>query len=158
MNIKIVFSIFFVVFSFVSGFAQSFVIQTKSNMQTKILLTEIQNFIFSDANLLHRKVGFGYESVNLSDVKKIYFEGVATAIENSESSSKAIFLYPNPTTDFLYFGNATPNLMLSIYRIDGSKVMQINDLEVGASVDVTSLSKGFYILKTNNQIFKFIKQ
>lgn len=71
-----------------------------------------------------------------------------------EISSESLSVYPNPTTDILYL-DGVDNEMVSIYDAMGRLVMQ---QVYNGNLNVSSLAKGFYAVKTSNQITKFVKE
>ncbi len=79
------------------------------------------------------------------------FVGIADEI-NSE-----IKIYPNPTSDILYFEglNRTIN-QIQIFELSGKLIKQINIKDV-SSVNLTDLKQGIYILKMNEQHLRLIK-
>lgn len=68
-------------------------------------------------------------------------------VENSEN--KKINVYPNPTSDYLYFSTET---FFEIYEINGKKVCS----GFAQKVNVGNLSGGVYLAKTQKGIYKFI--
>ncbi len=85
---------------------------------------------------------------------------VATGINNHLYSDDARF-YPNPVNNILYFESKS-NAMISelyVYDVNGKmvKTMKLSS----NTIDMTSLSAGTYIIKTNSssiEPFKIIKQ
>ena len=64
-------------------------------------------------------------------------------IENSN-----IFLYPNPTSDFIYFNNIKSVNNIKIYSVDGSQVISIKELKTD-KLDISNLANGTYIITCN---------
>lgn len=72
-----------------------------------------------------------------------------------------IGIYPNPVADILYFKGAGKIEKAEIYNMLGQKVKSLNAVE--SQIDVSSLSKGDYILQYSvkgekQQTYKFIKK
>ena len=71
-------------------------------------------------------------------------------------------VYPNPTTDMLYFkGEGSENMNVLIFNIVGMKAWR--GIVKEHSIDVSELSTGVYILKISSKnkedrIIRFIKQ
>ncbi|WP_312287819.1 T9SS type A sorting domain-containing protein [Chryseobacterium gleum] len=70
-------------------------------------------------------------------------------------------IYPNPVTDILYFKGAGKIEKAEIYNLVGQRVKSFNTVE--GQIDVSSLSKGAYILEYSvkgekQQTYKFIKK
>jgi uncharacterized protein YjdB len=86
---------------------------------------------------------------------------ITTTTGIGEEKEDMFSVYPNPTSDMLYFkGNGSDNIKVSIYNLLGTSVWSgmVNDKKV----NVTQLPAGVYILKTSNnketQTIRFIKQ
>jgi Secretion system C-terminal sorting domain len=56
-----------------------------------------------------------------------------------------VVVYPNPTVDYLHFGNDTA-IRVSIYDISGSMILQ-NDITPYISLAIHELSSGAYVAK-----------
>ncbi len=70
-------------------------------------------------------------------------------------------IYPNPVTDILYFKGTGKIEKAEIYNLVGQRVKSFNTVE--GQIDVSSLSKGAYILEYSvkggkQQTYKFIKK
>jgi hypothetical protein len=68
-----------------------------------------------------------------------------------------IVLYPNPTTNYIFIQNAPLDAAYSIYDLTGKMMLKnkINSTEY--KIDVSSLTKGFYTITIDNQLYKIIK-
>lgn len=143
--------------------AQSFIIKASDGTKTTKNLADLQKFTFGDSKLFLKHLNGTIDTVAVSYSTKIYFK---TAYSSSPTitaiaavdASEAISLYPNPVVDELSVKNAPYSLSpIQIFRIDGAMVMQTNVSADQPSFSVSSLAKGLYFLKINNQSFKFIK-
>ena len=70
-------------------------------------------------------------------------------------------VYPNPVTDILYFKGTGKIEKAEIYNMVGQKVKSFDSVE--GQIDVSSLSKGDYILQYSmkggkQETYKFIKK
>lgn len=66
-------------------------------------------------------------------------------------------VYPIPSKDYLYIKNLNQNQNLKVFDILGKKLFEI-PFEVNLPINITSLDKGLYLLKTeNNLTTRFIK-
>lgn len=88
-----------------------------------------------------------YFDFNLPIITEIYtttiFEDVTSIKDNRISSD--INIYPNPTTDILYIGSEDNEIeLIEIYNLQGQLISTHYDTK---QVEVSSLSKGTYILK-----------
>lgn len=66
----------------------------------------------------------------------------------------AVFVYPNPVEHTLQIAGVEAETQLQVYNLAGELIVQCQ----GEQVEVTSLEKGTYILRVNNQYVKFIKK
>ena len=75
-----------------------------------------------------------------------------------ESTSDVLRIYPNPTTDRLYFGKSFPDgIDVSIYSLMGQLISNVRVF--GNQLNVQDLPKGYYLMKsTAFGSVKFIKQ
>ena len=64
------------------------------------------------------------------------------------SNKEVLTIYPNPATDIL---NISKEVEYSVYSYSGQKILK----GFGKEIDVTKLSIGTYVLKTNNGDSKF---
>jgi len=75
-----------------------------------------------------------------------------------ESNSDVLRIYPNPTTDRLYFGKSFPDgIDVSIYSLMGQLISNVRVF--GNQLNVKDLPKGYYLMKSSAfGSVKFIKQ
>lgn len=86
---------------------------------------------------------------------------VKTKLENTvglENNSRAEFgFYPNPTTDILFI-ETNRYTSLTIQDLNG-KIVQTQDIDKQGQIDISSLSSGMYLLRTEDGVIrKFIKE
>ncbi|MGH1388181.1 T9SS type A sorting domain-containing protein [Kordia sp.] len=67
-----------------------------------------------------------------------------------------IKIYPNPANDILNISGLTAKADYSIHSLEGKLIAQGTIKEDGR-IDVSQFSKGFYILKVENNVFKILK-
>ena len=81
-----------------------------------------------------------------------------TVLNDVKIEDKMI-LYPNPASDKLYLKNVNDeNLNISIFSISGIQLLKITALKSSEPIDISSLPKGFFVLKINDQAIKFTKK
>ena len=127
-----------------------------SNNQSDDTFENVTQFSFSGDNLVINQNG-NTTSIDRSLIRKITLEDVATtSIETYDENAK-IFIYPNPTSDKLNMSSETEQqVLVSIFSLNGQKLMQ-QRMSTSESIDVSSLSKGIYIIKINETSYKFSK-
>lgn len=70
------------------------------------------------------------------------------------ATSQGIKVYPNPSTDFISLGDAKG--WIRIYDTKGAIVLSL-EAKAHERINISSLEKGIYILKNENQMIKLIK-
>ena len=80
--------------------------------------------------------------VNASDV----FNTCPSTASVDDNNILDAQVYPNPTTGLLTISSAEAISAVEVYNVIGKRVLQVTNV-VNNSVDVSSLSKGMYILK-----------
>jgi len=87
--------------------------------------------------------------------------GAATA-SAVDFSKKAVVMFPNPATNVLNFSSENAIDTIEIYNIMGQKVVSAKPSQNAASVDVSGLTNGVYIVNTmvngKQNAARFIKQ
>ncbi len=83
----------------------------------------------------------------------VIINDVSTYIANIES--KSIQVYPNPASSTIYVDGAIG--LVNLYNLTGNKILTHN-LSDGNSIDISSLTKGIYILSANGKNVKIYKQ
>lgn len=85
------------------------------------------------------------------------FLGSDVAIEGVISSHLKI--YPNPTADHVYVMGAVAETLVSLYTIDGQLLHQTQATATGeATIDMTALTAGTYILRVGTESQRIIKR
>ena len=73
---------------------------------------------------------------------------ITTAVGINSFENQHSVVYPNPTYDFLNVSSDKKIIQLSLYSIDGKKVMESDYIE---RINLKAISKGNYILKVLNK-------
>jgi hypothetical protein len=141
--------------------SQNLVIQAVTGDENSFRLNNIQRMVFRNGNLVLVKTDSQEESVPLADLQKIFFSELPSAIPGflKNASSSGIKLFPNPAGDNLHItGVPEGTSAISIYRLDGALVMKARVTSGENLLDLKVLSPGIYLLRTNTQSIKFIRQ
>ncbi len=142
----------------VTATAQTQVVVTKhSGEQQKFELADIGKFYFDESAMnvvtLPAKT---VTALNLTDLVCIKFVSKTDAIDNITGND-------NQNIRFAYDGNMlsasgiSETASASIFSADGRKMMGTEHWD-GTPVETSTLPKGVYIFKVNNNTFKFIKK
>lgn len=157
---------FYMMFMFLWSFgitvlsAQSLVLKTTTGTEQANLLSNLKKIVFADKNLFIYSVNGPAVSYSLPSVSKLYFSSTITSSLSGSvaETNTAISIFPNPAKDNIYFQNVpdqpTP---VSIHRIDGLWILNTQVSSISKAIEVSHLESGVYILRINNQVFKFIK-
>ncbi|MFZ4454794.1 MAG: T9SS type A sorting domain-containing protein [Bacteroidales bacterium] len=129
----------------------------KNGTQHPFALSSIQKISFANSSLLLNYRSASPESFSLVAVGAITFSNLS-AIRPTIFNSK-ISLYPNPVSDFVSLRNLPEgNNVVTIYRNDGASARIFALSATDKTVDLSQLASGFYLLKVNNQVIKFVKR
>ena len=154
-------SAFFMAMSFsLFSNAQSIVVKTIDGTENIKQMTSFNLLTFSNASLVFNSVQGTTEKFSISKIKKIYFDDVVTGNNEmtTNDNSAELYIYPNPANSMLYFSDPPEeNSLISIYRIDGTRIFQSYSSSAETEIDISYFSPGMYILKINNQALKFRK-
>lgn len=134
------------------------VLKTKAGGIQNIGLNTLKNVTFTEDNIIFNYASGSNLPYLSSTVSLMTFAVLPNAINETLDNKEQSFIYPNPTKDVLYVNSQfTKPTNCLIYHIDGRLVMSvILDIDT-QSFNVSSLSNGFYLLKMDNQVYKFRK-
>ena len=99
-------------------------------------------------------------TIGYQDGKLKWIENQLDLLGIDDNSLETMSIYPNPTTDKLYFKSTlNENFKVSIFDILGKKVIE-KSLNINEALDVTQLHTGIYIIRFDdyNNTFKFVKE
>lgn len=90
----------------------------------------------------------------VSGVDSVYLEIWFDIYSGIDELSNGFKVYPNPTTDYVYFDKQYENI--KIYSIYGVKLDELNDIQ---KIDLSLYESGIYMLMINNKTtIKIIKK
>jgi hypothetical protein len=108
---------------------------------------------FSDGFLIFPQE-YSSMQIELNAIRKLIFEESSTNVQNLKNESETV-VFPNPAADFIQF-SGVENSGFQIFSLDG-KMMLSGNYASGELLYVGSLAKGFYLVKINNVVIRFIK-
>lgn len=127
-----------------------------SNSQSNSTFENVNKFYFSNGNLVLDQNGVE-TSIPTNTVRRLELAAISTFNDISEWDEDAIFVYPNPTSDKLFFScKDNQEVTVSVYSMNG-QLLQSEQMNTSESLNVSSLAKGMYIIRINNQNYKFSK-
>ncbi len=107
-----------------------------------------------------RDVGFDVTNVTFNYEKQIITKGSTVVRDNnlavSEIDQKNMNVFPNPAKSFIKISNLEKPTDYEIYSVDG-KLIKKGTANPDSEINISSLVKGIYMLKFNNQSVKIIK-
>jgi hypothetical protein len=122
-------------------------------------LTSVRNLIFTDKELIVNLKNGSNHMYGISDINKLFFGELTTAIIQPVNNTANFAVYPNPVTEKLYFKNLSVETeTVYIFRIDGILLLQKETRELEAGIDFQQFTPGMYLVKAGNQTTKFVKQ
>ena len=141
------------------GYAQTGVqIQFYSGSSQTYAVDSTGKLYFSGDNLLIKTSSSSSDvTIPTSLIQKIVFTSVLATTEVVSNASK-IYLYPNPTSDFIRIKSpAKEKLKVNIFSATGQLVLQ-GFYNPDQDIDVSLLSTGLYLVQANGVTIKFIKK
>lgn len=93
-------------------------------------------------------VKFFSNGLEAEQVAKLYYE--ATAIFDRGANSSKISLYPNPASEMVYMEDLTAGSKVRFFSLDGRVVHETIVEGAQLTVDVSSFSKGLYLVAVEN--------
>ncbi len=104
-----------------------------------------------DSLIAFDSVGFYYPCMQKKDVVQLNKRDVPASINFTPSGSLNIQIYPNPTFSEITITNlGVSEHTISLYSIDGKKILSKTSTENNISFNLDSLSEGIYILEIKN--------
>lgn len=131
------------------GFNSELVIDATQSQAYTFTFADFEN----DGDLDIASVAYNDDDVNVFNNQKI-------VLSTDDSAIKLFKIYPNPTSNKLYFsGSTSENLKVSVYDLLGKKIMNVTQ-SVKSALDISELQAGVYIIKFEglNTTYKFIKK
>lgn len=123
-------------------------------------ISEIGYLSFEGDNLvLFDQSGDELGRTPLGQVRKIVFaDTTPSPKEGLTNAEVGIRVYPNPTADWLTVDGADDRQTIRIYTLDGQLVSATAVQAGQATVNVSTLTRGDYLLQVGAEVVKFIKK
>jgi len=161
MKNRFLFTGFFLISTLFSGIsAQTSMIVKLGNATYKGTTLSIVNKItFPTGTMLVSKTDATNDSYLLADIARINF-GLFSGINSVSENSVTIAVYPNPANSFICIKNLpdAASYNICIFNMDGRRLVLKHLSSNSEGINVSSLSKGIYLLNVNGCILKFCKQ
>lgn len=139
---------------------QTINIETDDGNSVSISLENLESIVFDNDNLIvtstDAECGTTYFSTFYVDL--LDFEDIQLGQEDLELTS-ALAIYPNPANEILNIRFKNPiEAKVLIYNMLGQNVKTYQISTQETSLNISDLLAGIYLLKINNETFKFIKE
>ena len=115
-----------------------------------VKVTNDSIFVYSHSDMLLGKNA-------IKDVRHIRYGEPSTSTDIEDVNVHTCRIYPNPAQNLLIVDNVNAEKAI-IFDLNGRLLQSIALIGEKATIDVTALPRGEYILLLNTQSFKFIKQ
>ena len=115
------------------------------NTDTRIYYSDTQLFVYNPNS--------GTYTHDLSSLRKAYF---VTNDDVNEVGSQSLAIYPNPVKDIMKINGIADGQQITVYTLNGQVMMRLT-ASGEATVDVSGLQNGIYLISAGNQVAKFIK-
>lgn len=128
---------------------------TSDGNEYEYRLASVEEILFETNRGSSSMTLVGKDGIQVEGIQTLLFgtmQDVPTSID--ESGEVKVYAYPNPVVNTLNVLGVSETEPLFVYDLSGKCLMT----ERGNKVEVSSLTKGTYILKVNNQCIKFIKK
>lgn len=127
--------------------------------QANTPIENVTQFHFSNGNLvLIHGENAEETSIPTATIRRLELEAATTTIGGIDDwSDDAVMIYPNPTSDQLFFAcPESRDITVSIFTMNGQQLIS-QQMNTSESLNVKDLDKGMYIIRINNQNYKFTK-
>ncbi|MDP4277755.1 MAG: T9SS type A sorting domain-containing protein [Bacteroidota bacterium] len=161
MNKHIIAAICLTVFSVAGVFSAKagtqLTITGQNGSVRSIELSALGKITFQSSELMFHFQDGVLEPMPISSVKRMTFTQQSSLPKADKTVT--ISIYPNPATDYLIINNLPAKAsQVFIYSISGRLMLSRTLESTTEQLTVSQLPDGFYILKINDQAFKFSKE
>lgn len=142
-----------------NAFAEDMVYTINVDLKTgetlKYSFDDEPTFVLGSTVVLKSKsVEVSDQELAYGNILKIYVtQSEASGINETQATTGTFRFSANEA----FFGNVGENAKVSFYSVDGKQVnVDVQHLGQDVKVDLSSLSKGLYIIKVNNKSYKLL--
>jgi hypothetical protein len=122
------------------------------------LINTIDKITFSGDSMIVKNRDLSVSTFLYPDIDHLTFGLYSgTSIVTTDLSTTAVF--PNPASKYILLLHPPEGeLNIVIYGLDGIELIRKKLMNGMQQIDINDLAKGLYILKVNNNTYKFLKQ
>ncbi|MDH6354514.1 hypothetical protein M2132_000842 [Dysgonomonas sp. PH5-45] len=137
------------------------IVKNSDGRESTFGLSSLRKITFTDTNIeIHDMDGTSSLTPIQSTVSLKFAESVSAGIETDVAqATPEAYVYPNPAAGYIRL-NGLPDdadYNVKIYTANGMAILSTVLHSASDAIDVGSLPSGLYLLKVNNQVFKFRK-
>jgi hypothetical protein len=70
-----------------------------------------------------------------------------TSVKNPKNEISGVGIYPNPTTDRVFFKNLPENSTVTVVDLMGRKMLEEKGSEIHGGLSLSSFEKGVYLIR-----------
>ncbi len=135
----------------------SLIVTMNDGSQSAISLLQLNKMTFQNGYLNILKTDATVAPFGTANIQKMTF-GIWSDIESVDNFNH-LQVFPNPTTGIFSINTNFQHLKtVSLTTLEGWVLRVLSAPELSLPIDITELPKGIYILKTDAEYFKIIKQ
>ncbi len=127
-----------------------------TDSQQYIPLAEVEYLMFVDNSELFSIVKSNGDII--TEVRYVGFDNIPLAVEEIGNDCIDIAIFPNPVVSEIRLQGLKSNSKAQVFSLDGATLMETIVTPQQASINVSSLATGIYMLKVNETTVKFIKK
>ncbi len=128
----------------------------RTDANQTVAVSEIDYLLASDND---RDFSIVLKSGNIvAGVKKATVSDSEARVETIDGQKPVVRVFPNPVAERLLVLGCKARSSLEILSVDGRLVKSVETSEGETSIDVEGLTKGYYLLRTENSSVKFLKK
>lgn len=142
------------VVSFTQLDAQNMNVTKTDGTLLSVQLNNLKKITFSSGNMVLNYTTGSADNLGIALISKVTFNSF-TDVRNTLAEN-TIAVYPNPATNYILLKDIPGDAKeIMVYSISGVKVMSLSGQI--SKIDISSLKPGIYIVRVQNQMFKFSK-
>lgn len=124
------------------------------NDESSVALSSLSKITFSNGAMsLYDASGNRLGIYTLSDLNLMYFSNSATAVESLSVNSESVVLQNG-----ILKINSSAGSKISLFQSSGALVKSLSASDAESEINMSSLPKGIYLLKVNDQVTKVLNK
>lgn len=137
--------------------SNSMVLKLADGSTQTTALSSIRKITFSGSSMILNMTAGTTQSVDESLISLILFSDLTSAINEVAAAGSLLQVYPNPAQDYIRVTNTGNGQTYTLYSAEGRVLTTGTLASADAQIDVSTLSKGLYVIRISNSSLKFMK-